>query len=67
MKKLILVVLAFLALTGCSDANIASNNLSRAADNFEIARRVVFFNGITDTYLLSIEGRSSMVVKSIKH
>lgn len=47
-------------LTSCSDAETASENLSKAADNFEIQRRVVFFNGITDTYLLSIEGHCSI-------
>ena len=50
-----------LFLTGCSDdAVVASRNVSKAADNFEIDRRVVFLNGITDTYLLSIEGRCSI-------
>jgi hypothetical protein len=49
-------------LAGCStDADVASRNLSTAADQFEINRRVVFFNGITDKYLLSIEGRCSIV------
>lgn len=47
-------------LTGCSEASTASENLSTAADNFEINRRIVFFNGITDTYLLTIEGRCSI-------
>ena len=48
-------------LTGCTpDAQVASENLSKAADNFEVNRRVVFFNGITDTYLLSIEGLCSI-------
>lgn len=56
--------LVAIALAGCddgvSDAEVASRNLSTAADQFEISRRVVFFNGITDTYLLSIEGRCSI-------
>ena len=44
---------------GCSsDATIASQNISKAADMFEIDRRIVFLNGITDTYLLSIEGNA---------
>lgn len=48
-------------LAACdSDAETTSANLSRAADQFEVDRRVVFFNGITDTYLLSIEGRCSI-------
>lgn len=60
--KAILAVLAgLLILTGCSsDADIASHNVSKAADNFEIQRRIVFVNGITDKYLLVIEGRCSL-------
>jgi hypothetical protein len=64
--KRALTALAALALTtgvltGCTDdADVASDNLSKAADNFEVERRVVFFNGITDTYLLSIEGRCAI-------
>ena len=55
-------MLAMLAVAaaGCNNAQIASSNLSRAADNFEIMRRVVLLNGITDTYLLSIEGLCSV-------
>ena len=47
-------------LTACSDAHVASANLSKAADNFEINRRVVFYNGITGEYMLSIEGLCSL-------
>ena len=47
-------------LGGCSEADTTSENLSTAADNFELQRRVVFFNGITDTYLLTIEGLCSI-------
>ncbi len=54
-------VMAGAVLTGCSaDADVASENLSEAADNFEIIRRVVFFNGITDSYLLEITGRCAI-------
>ncbi len=63
MTKRLLAATAVLALllAGCtSDADRASRNLSTAAEQFEIDRRVVFFNGITDTYLLSIEGRCSI-------
>jgi hypothetical protein len=62
MKKNVWIIcLIALVATGCSrDAEVASHNLSVAADQFELDRRVVFFNGITDTYLLSIEGRCSI-------
>jgi len=59
MKKLVLIFMLII-LTACTDADIASQNLSKAADNFEINRRIVFYNGITDTYLLTIEGRCSL-------
>lgn len=52
-----------LVLAGCaSKADRASENLSTAADNFEIDRRIVFINGITDSIPLSIEGRCSIEV-----
>jgi hypothetical protein len=62
MKTVIaLVAVAAATLTGCSSAaDVASANLSTAADNFEIERRIVFFNGITDTNLLEIRGRCSI-------
>lgn len=57
---IILVVIIFL---GCdSDAVVASYNLSKAADQFEIFRRVVFYNGITNEYILVVEGYCSINV-----
>lgn len=47
-------------MVGCTDAEVASRNLSQAADNFEINRRIVFYNGITGDYILNIEGRCSL-------
>lgn len=47
-------------LAGCSDADVASHNLSKAADMFEVERRVVFYNGITGDYMLTIEGLCSL-------
>jgi hypothetical protein len=54
-RALPLLALA-VGLAGCDDAKIASANLSKAADNFEINRRIVFYNGITGGYILTIEG-----------
>lgn len=51
---------AMIGVTACTDADIASSNLSKAADNFEVNRRVVFYNGITGDYMLSIEGLCSL-------
>jgi hypothetical protein len=50
-----------IALASCErPADVASRNLSYAADRFEVSRRIVFFNGITDKYLMSIEGLCSL-------
>src|SRR5437879_5898389 len=54
-------ILGLAAVLGaCSnDAQVASYNLSQAADNFKIARRIVFYNGISGDYMLTIEGLCS--------
>jgi len=63
-KKLLFIAAPLLAIVlmgqGCSDADIASSNLSVAADNFEINRRIVFYNGISGEYILTIEGLCSL-------
>lgn len=48
-----------IGLAACDDAQVASENLSKAADNFEINRRIVFYNGISGEYILTIEGLCS--------
>ena len=48
-------------LVACSsDADVASHNLSKAADMFEVTRRVVFYNGVTGEYMLTLEGLCSL-------
>ena len=63
-RKILFLAIALMAmvlLIGCpDDAVVASYNLSKAADNFQVDRRIVFYNGITDTYMLTIEGRCSI-------
>lgn len=59
-SRTFVIMAALAALASCTDADIASHNLSRAADQFEIDRRVVFYNGITGDYMLTIEGRCSL-------
>jgi hypothetical protein len=66
MKKYLLIILAafvmLLASTACteSDADVAAKNISKAAEQFEVFRRIVFINGITDKYLLEIRGYCSV-------
>jgi hypothetical protein len=61
VKALAVGMVALVMLTACEPAaNIAARNISAAADNFEIHRRVVFYNGITGQYILVIEGLCSL-------
>jgi hypothetical protein len=59
MKTIIIILISLILIT-CDDATIASHNLSEASDNFEVNRRVIFYNGITDTYILTIQGKCSI-------
>ena len=48
-------------LAGCTtDADVVNKNISQDADNFKVPRRVTFINGITDKYLLTVEGYCSV-------
>ena len=60
LAKIAAAGLAAAALLGCSDADVVSRNLSKAADQFEVPRRIVFYNGITGEYMLTIEGLCSL-------
>lgn len=64
MKKIIaaLAILAgAIAITGCtSNASKANENLSIAADNFEVQRHIVGINGITGSYEFEVVGRCSI-------
>lgn len=70
MKKKLLIVIAsiltIITLVGCTEADTVSENLSKSADSFEVQRKVVFFNGITDNYLLTIEGLCAVNVDDAK-
>ncbi len=54
---IVFVMATMFGVVGCSsDAEVASRNLSLEAGMFKINRRIVFLNGITDSYILVIEG-----------
>jgi protein involved in sex pheromone biosynthesis len=68
-KKLVITLISAITiiLAGCTtEADTVSQNLSKSADSFEVQRRVVFFNGITDKYLLTVEGLCSLNTDSEK-
>ncbi len=60
-KSLAVLVVVAATLAGCSsDAEVVNDNISKDADNFKILRRTVFINGITDKYVLVVEGYCSI-------
>lgn len=66
--KLSLIIVALSALLcGCpQESEVAAYNVSQAAHNFEVNRRVVFYNGITGEYILTIEGLLSVTIEPDK-
>lgn len=64
MKKILIVLASFAMLftaTACeSDADKVSKNISTAAEQFEVQRRIVGINGITDKVEFLVEGRCSI-------
>ena len=57
-------IMVLLVVSGCiespGDALIAKRNTEKAADNFEVNRRIVFYNTWTDTVVQQIEGLCSI-------
>lgn len=69
LKKALLgigIILSSLVLQACNDADVASQNIAKAADNFEVNRRIVFYNGFTGEYILVIEGYCSLEADNAK-
>jgi protein involved in sex pheromone biosynthesis len=62
VKRVLIAAAALgLVLTGCtSEADVASDNISKDADSFKVERQIVFYNGITGQYMLEIQGRCSI-------
>ena len=69
MKKIIAVlslsVMLAIGLCSCSildEADVASTNVSKEADNFKAYRKVTIINNMTDTTLLEFKGWASIRV-----
>ena len=63
MKKILIVItILFITvfMTGCSDAETVSYNISKEADMFKVKRRITFINLRTDTFLFTIKGCCSI-------
>jgi hypothetical protein len=67
LKKIVAPIVGLVVaglLGACTPAEVASSNISQDSDNFKIMRRITFVNGITDKYLLTIEGLCSIKADS---
>lgn len=64
---LVAITLGIGATACSSEADTASENVSTAADNFQVNRRIVVINGITDKYLLVITGACSINIDDPKN
>ena len=53
-------LVTILGLSACSDADVASRNVSKEAEQFRVRRRIVFYNSLQDVYILQIEGNCSI-------
>ena len=64
MKKFIAILLAVMCmvgcLTGCTAAEDVNYNLSQAADNFEVVRKITVYNARTDMIIMEMEGIMSL-------
>lgn len=64
MKKIIAILLVMVCLvgvlTGCTEADNVNHNLSQAADNFEVVRKITVYNARTDMIIMEMEGYMSL-------
>ena len=64
MKNKIKIIIGLLLLvslvTGCTDAETVSYNISKEADQFKAKRRITFINLRSNDYLFSITGNCSI-------
>ena len=55
-----IILIAALTLTGCSQADRASRNVSVEADNFRVIRRLAVINTVTDQPIMEMVGNFSI-------
>ncbi|UAJ17102.1 hypothetical protein UFVDC4_00175 [Staphylococcus phage vB_SauM-UFV_DC4] len=61
MKKFLVLPLLFvLLLTGCSQADKVSQNMSEESDNFNVVRKVTVINAIKNDIIFQMSGRMSI-------
>ena len=62
LKSAFLLISALFIFSGCSSASKVSRNISKESDEFRVVRRIVFYNSITDTYLMEMTGNMSIEI-----
>ena len=64
MKKifalLLVLVLVCSCFAGCTEAENVNHNLSQAADNFQVVRKITVYNARTDLIVMEMEGYMSL-------
>lgn len=64
MKKIVALMLAVICfctcLVGCTEADNVNHNLSQAADNFQVTRKITVYNARTDLIIMEMEGAMSL-------
>ena len=55
-----IIILLCLLLTGCTDAETVSYNISKEADKFKVKRRITFINLRSNEFLFTITGNCSV-------
>jgi hypothetical protein len=61
LAVLVTALLGLMFLSGCSsDSEIASDNVSKDADNFKVLRKITFINTESDAVLFTVEGNMSI-------
>ncbi len=64
MKKIIALLLVVIMITamfcGCTAAENVNHNLSQAADNFQVVRKITVYNARTDMIIMEMEGIMSL-------
>lgn len=64
IKKLVIMAIVVMAVIvgtiGCSEADKVSSNISQEADNFNVERRLIVINNMTDTIQFEMKGLMSI-------
>ena len=64
MKRIVVLMLIVVCLctclVGCTEADNVNHNLSQAADNFQVTRKITVYNARTDLIIMEMEGNMSL-------